>query len=311
MSKKSFINLSYLVKVDIANLNSGEGGGGNITPLKKIQSYKGDDFVYVSGQAIRRYLKETLMQLGASITAVDKKGEPDISEFVDKDKVDMKGLFKKYVDLDLFGYMFTIKGSGSSRRWSPVKVSPLVSLFPYKGEKDFLTRKKASDEKSDGNIVQTEIDTFNLMHGSIIIDTDKIGRDLDEFTYQVREQYLDDRETDLRINLLLDAIKNLNGGAKQARLLQDISPRFLVAIRQKTANPFLLNSIKVDENYSLDFEAVIASLLDNKEIIESAFVGLTDRNLFSNDYEDIKKKFTELGFVKVGTVGEALESVKQ
>jgi len=57
-----FLNIAYITKVNVASLNGGEGTGGNVTVMKKIANTKGDEFAYVSGQALRRYMKETLLQ---------------------------------------------------------------------------------------------------------------------------------------------------------------------------------------------------------------------------------------------------------
>ncbi len=186
-----FLNIAYIAKVNLASLNGGEGSGGNVTVMKKITNYKGDEFAYVSGQALRRYLKETLMQLGNRITEVGTNGQPTFKDekgdYIDLDKKfkDFKEkAFKEFVDLDLFGYMFPNGG----RRWSPVKVTPLVSIFPYKGEYDYLTRKqkpKSESDKKSGNIVQIEIDTLNFMRGNIIVNISHIGNEIDEYTYEI------------------------------------------------------------------------------------------------------------------------------
>jgi len=190
-----FLIIAYITKVNLASLNGTESNG-NITAIKKISSYNGDEYVYVSGQALRRYLKDTLMQLGAKITAVDENGNPALFENGELIKLDKKldknlreKIFKDYVDLDLFGYMFP----NGERRWSPVKVAPLLSLLPYKGEVDFLTRKQKSDGKKNGNIVNVEIDTLNFMRGNIVINLEYIGAIIDEYTYQ-KEEILNEKE---------------------------------------------------------------------------------------------------------------------
>lgn len=309
-NQKTFYNIAFISKIDIANLNSGEGGGGNITPLKKIQTFDGEDYAYVSGQALRRYIKETMHQLGATITGVDEKGEPYLKNVVEKGKVeDIKKLYKECVDLDLFGYMLTSKGQGSSRRWSPIKVSALISLLPYRDQKDFLTRKQAKEDKSSGNIVQTEIDTFNYMKSNIVVDTDKIGRDINEFTYQVENDYLTDEERANRLNIFIESIKNLNGGSKQARLLQDLAPKFVIAIKQKAANPFLLTTPRLDEKENINIENIIEVIKDNKDIIENISFGITDKGLFKN-YEEIEKTLDNIDYIDFTTVNKALDTLK-
>ena len=290
-----FLNIAYITKVNIASLNGSEGTGGNLTVMKKISNYNGDEFAYVSGQALRRYLKETLRQLGEKISSVDKDGNPTFKikikekeEFVDLNKSldnDLKDkVFKKVCDLDLFGYMFP-KGD---RRWSPVKVSPLVSLLPYKGEYDYLTRKKKveNEDAKSGNIVQIEIDTMNFMRGNIMINVDHIGCDIDEYTYESKK-ILKNNEKNKRVNILLDAIKNFNGGAKQARNLEDISPKFIVIAKQKTGNPFLLNALSVDKVGNINIKNIKNAIEDNN--IEEYIVGIAKEDIFNNTNEVIKE----------------------
>lgn len=304
-----FYNISYISKVNLASLNGSEGMGGNITPIKKIMDNKGEEYAYISGQALRRYLKSTLMQLDERVTAVNKDGEPDFLELNDEimEKGQFKNkelMYKRFCDLDLFGYMFPKGG----RRWSPVKVAPMVSIFPYKGHYDYLTRKKYSKEggEKNGNIVQIEIDTLNYMRGNIIVDVNKIGNDINEYNYGVIPMLAPD-EKDNRINKLIDAIRFLNGGAKQARNLEDISPKFVVAIKQKTGNPFLLNSISVNNYNELDAKIIIKEIEDNKAVISGIKVGIS-KNVFKN--EDKIIEIVRGGDIEIGTVTEAFEFLK-
>lgn len=300
-----FLNIAYITKVNLASLNGSEGTGGNITEMKKISSASGEEFAYVSGQALRRYFKETLQQLGQRITEVSEKGEPTFRDengkYIDLDKKfkDVKEIaYKKFIDLDLFGYMFPNGG----RRWSLVKVTPLISILPYKGEYDYLTRKqkpKNENEKS-GNIVQVEIDTLNFMRGNIIVNTSHIGNEIDEYTYDINE-ILDNEERNSRLNIFLDAIKSFNGGAKQSRNLEDISPKFIVIAKQKTGNPFLLNSLDVDINGNINIENIKEAIDDND--VDSITIGIS-KGIFTNE-EEIKKEFKN-----VLSVAKALEEYK-
>ena len=298
-----FLNIAYITKVNIASLNGAEGSGGNITQIKKVSSYDGEEFVYVSGQALRHYLKETLFQLGENIAEINEKGEPtfkvngkyvnlDSKKEFDKYK---KQVFKSVVDLDLFGYMFP----NSYRRWSPVKVAPLLSLLPYKGEVDYLTRKQKGENKG-GNIVQVEIDTLNFMRGNIVINLEHIGAIVDEFTYE-KENILGEDEKKERINKLLEAVKNFNGGAKQARNLEDIAPKFIVITKQQSANPFFLNALKVDKNMNLDI-AVLKEAIDEADY-KDLKIGLRS-GIFNNE-KDIRDNF------EVVVIKEAIEYFKE
>lgn len=305
-----FLNIAYITKVNVASLNGGEGSGGNVTVMKKISNANGDEFAYVSGQALRRYLKETLMQLGETISSVDEKGNPT---FLDEDKngkkifldlnkkidVDiLNKMYKSVCDLDLFGYMLPKGG----RRWSPVKVSPLVSLLPYKGEYDYLLRKKkvANGENLDATPVQVEIDTLNFMRGNIMINTAHIGNEINEYTYESKA-ILNDEEKNKRLNVLLDAIKSFNGGAKQARNLEDIAPKFIIISKQQTGNPFLLNALSVDNNDNINIENIKEALEDNAP--EQYTIGIA-KGIFANE-QAIRDTFSN-----VVTVAQAIEMYK-
>lgn len=303
-----FLNIAYITKVNIASLNGGEGTGGNVTVMKKITNAQGDEFAYVSGQALRRYMKETLLQLGARITEVDEKGEPtfridDTAKTVDLNNAKnwdkyKETAFKKFCDLDLFGYMFP----KATRRWSPVKVTPLISILPYKGEYDYLTRKQKPKKDGDrsGNIVQVEIDTMNFMRGNIMVNTAHIGNEVDEYSYEVSE-ILSEEEKVARLNIFLDMIKNLNGGAKQARNLEDISPKFIVIAEQKTGNPFLLNALSVDSQGNINIDNIQEAIEDNA--VERLTIGIT-KGIFNNE-DEVKSAFEN-----VTTVNKAIEEYK-
>ena len=296
--------IGFLNKVNVASLNGAEGNGDNVTVIKKISDSKGNEYAYVSGQALRRYIKETLMQLGEKITEVNEKGEPTFKDEKGK-QVDLnkklkdykEKAFKEFVDLDLFGYMFP----NGSRRWSPVKVSPLISVLPYKGEMDYLTRKqKSTNDKKAGNIVQIEIDTLNFMRGNIVINIEHIGNEVDEYTYEITP-ILSDNEKKQRIDKLLDSIKYLNGGAKQARNLENIAPQFVIITKQKTGLPFLLNALTVDEEGNIDIET-IKEALNNYEYDE-VVIGI-NKGIFKNEEYVIKE------FENVTSVSDAIDKAK-
>ncbi len=302
-----FFNITFINKVNLASLNGDEGTSGNITSIKKVTANNGDEFVYVSGQAQRRYLKETLQQLGEKLSGVDKAGNPTIVIDEKEEELNKKSLsdklfqamFKQVCDLDLFGYMLP---KDSMRRWSVVKVSPLLSIFPYKGEFDYLTRKH--NEKG-GSIVQVEIDSLNFMRGNYMIDSHKIGKNINEYNYQVTDMLSAD-EIKQRRSVLIDAIKYLNGGGKQSRNMEDLSPKFVVAINQKVGTPFLLNSINMKNDNSLIIEPIIEVLENNRAVINSVAIGLAS-GIFSNEAE-IREKFKNIAVVV--SVNQALDSLK-
>lgn len=301
MSRK-FVNIGYITRVSIDNLNSSENPG-NMVVLKKVQDSKGNYFPYVSGQALRYYLKETMNQLGMKITKLDKNGEYVI-ETKSKGDERYREILDNHPDLDLFGFMEAAKGSGKMalRRWSPVKVSPLISIFPWKGESDLLTRKKEGQE--GGDLVKVEINTFNFMKGNIIMDIDAIGSTVDELNYDI-ETVIGPEEKKSRIGYLVDAIKNIDGGAKKARLLDDLTPKLVVLTLQKAGTPIFLNALDVDENGNVKIEYIKEIIDEFNEIIEDYCIGIRS-GIFSNE-EEIKSEFND----KVTSVNRALDRVKE
>jgi CRISPR-associated protein Cst2 len=92
-----------------------------------------------------------------------------------------------------------------------------------------------------------------------------------------------------------------NGGAKQARNLEDITPKFVVITSQKTGNPFLLNSLKVDENGNIDIQTLKSAIEDNS--YESLTIGIS-KGIFNNEEEVISS------FDNVISVNKALDRYK-
>ena len=174
----------------------------------------------------------------------------------------------------------------------------MVSLLPYKGEYDYLTRK--ASKVSENKIVQVEIDTLNFMRGNIMINTSHIGNEINEYTYESKA-ILNDEEKNQRLNILLDAIKSFNGGAKQARNLEDIAPKFIIISKQRTGNPFLLNTLSVDNNDNINIENIKEALADNTT--EQYTIGIA-KGIFANEQE-IRDTFSN-----VVTVAQAIEMYK-
>jgi CRISPR-associated protein Cst2 len=163
--KVKAIQLIWLSKTGLTNLNSGEGGS-NLVDIKKFR-YGGQEFPYVSGQAMRFYLKEAIRRhLQPKEACVpDEQGEAC-------------GRISECVLCDLFGFMWTERsekrGEGRSHvRTSPVKVSPAVGLHPLDATMtiDFLTRRprgttiEAGQEEEARSIVNVELATNIYMAG--------------------------------------------------------------------------------------------------------------------------------------------------
>lgn len=309
--ERTFINIGYITKTNINNLNSGENLG-NLIIAKKVRDSKGNAYIYVSGQAIRHYIKATMNEIGMKLTSVDDKGAYIFDDFGDyiKNEKDPKKKYKKIIekcpDLDLFGFMEAKeKGSqekkeGALRRWSPVKVSPMISIYPWKGESDLLTRKR--EGIVGGDLVKIEINPFNFMRGTIVIHVDEIGGRIDENVYTI-ERIIDEKEKKKRLNLLIESLKYLDGGAKKARLLDDLTPKFVVISKQKTGTPIFLNALNVN-NGAINIDLIKEAIEEYKVEDNDYVVGIRN-GIFSNE-DEIKNAFNN----KVMKVNEAFDKIK-
>jgi CRISPR-associated protein Cst2 len=231
------IAVTWLSFTDLTNLNSGEGGS-NLVDIKKFK-YKGAEYPYVSGQAMRAYLKESIrrdLQDKEYMCIPDAKGETC-------------GDVTRCIQCDLFGYMIPKKkrmregkqkaegseeenetAGGALTRVSPVKVAPAIGQFPFYDNStlDFLTRRKPQEKSEEkvGDIVNVELGK-NVYKGGIDVDVSRVGR-MEEINVNDRsvtfKALLNEEQVASRIRKVLEAIRFMSDYSKQARLLTDFTP---------------------------------------------------------------------------------------
>ena len=130
--------------------NYGEGIG-NVAALKKLSRNKGEQYTYISRQAIRYNIIEQLGE-GKSPVKAEGSGDKKVVQFSADTTI------KDYPELDFFGYMKTIKGENSKNRSAIVRLSNAISLETFKGDLEFLTNKGLADRIGEfPNIAQAEI----------------------------------------------------------------------------------------------------------------------------------------------------------
>ena len=121
------------------NVNANEVEGERIK-IKKFVTADGEIFPFVSARAIKRAIRNTLED-------ADFKVDPFRTEDREAGRLADSGDPIKYVDNDLFGYLY-IKGQKQVPRPSPIYFSPLIAIkntpieidfggrFPHKQDKD-------------------------------------------------------------------------------------------------------------------------------------------------------------------------------
>jgi len=287
VTKSKAIVLGMLFKVDVANPNAGWTEE-TVTALKKIETPDNQRYPYISGQALRRYLRDTL----AEVVEYDEKGQaayllsPEEPGSDPKSPILTAGRPDQYLDDDLFGFMRAVKG-GTRRRQSPLRVSAAFGLFPYTGDRDLGTRsalRATNNPEAGGAIFETEV-TNNVFRTTWLLELDRVGfwhgyENADPSVSDLAQtKILEMEERRKRVKALLRAIKYFSGGARQTRLLVELVPQLVVYGRLTKKVPLFLNTLEVatkDRQCNLVEGPLTEVIKDYAGDIQSLIVGLRD-----------------------------------
>ncbi|TSO25331.1 type I-B CRISPR-associated protein Cas7/Cst2/DevR [Lactobacillus sp. LL6] len=268
-----------------SSANYGESLG-NVSSLKKLTRNDGQQYTYISRQALRYNIIEQLGEPLATLST-DGSGDKKVIQFAKDASI------KDYPEIDFFGYMKTEKGNNSKVRSAKVRLSNAISQEPYRGDMDFLTnmglasriRKSEKDNSISNSIAQSEIqDAFYCY--TLTIDLDQIGIDENDGTN------LDNEEKNRRVAKLLSTIQYLYRDIRGRR--EDLKPLFIIGGVYNIKNPIFENAVNVKDN-KVDIEA-LKSLLDDKEIADNTEVGLMD-GIFKNSNK-IKEDLSAVSVAK-------------
>ena len=307
MEKSRAIVIGVLLKVDVGNPNAGWPEG-VVTVLKKVElPVAGKVHPYISGQALRRYLRDTLEEILPS----EEKFSPLLPGDDPKSPVVTEGNPREYIDDDLFGFMRAIKAK-TKRRASPLRVSPAFGLFPYTGDRDLGTRSAVEvleEAEAGGSIFETEV-TNNVFRSTILLEIDRVGKwklyeTIDEGKKNLE---LESAVRMRRVILLLEALKYLWGGGRRSRMLVDLSPQFIIYARMTRKLPIFLQALMVsmgEEGYTLNTSILDEVIKDYKPSIKKLIIGLR-RGFLAND-EEIST--WAKGKANTYSVGEAVDKM--
>ncbi|WP_010248764.1 type I-B CRISPR-associated protein Cas7/Cst2/DevR [Acetivibrio cellulolyticus] len=266
MKPKGLI-VSMIFEAESANYGEGIG---NVASLKKMARGNGDQYTYISRQAIRYNIVEQLSEPTAEVKA-EGSADKKVIQFAPDSTI------KDYPEIDFFGYMKTKKGEGSATRSAKVRLSNAVSLETFKGDLDFLTNKGLADRLNENmNIAQSEIH-HSYYRYTITADIDQIGIDEEE------NISIENTEKARRINKLLDTVSLLYRDIRGRR--EDLKPLFAIGGVYDVKNPVFQNALEVKDNRVLvsTIEGVLFDIIK-----KDTFCGLIEGK-FSNDKE-IKEK---------------------
>lgn len=261
--KPKGLTLSMIFEAESANYGEGVG---NVASLKKMSRGKGEQYTYISRQAIRYNIGE---QLGEDLAPVraEGSGEKKVIQFDESATID------KYPEIDFFGYLKTAKGTGGKKRSAKVRLSNAISLETFKGDLDFLTNKGLADRIDENmNIAQSEIHRSYYRY-TVVMDLDQIGID------EVYSIELDNEERGRRVNKLLDTIAFLYRDIRGRR--EDLKPLFAIGGVYDIKNPIFENVLDVKDNRLL-VNQIQGVMFDS--IKDSTNCGLIEGK-FDNDNE--------------------------
>jgi len=261
------LSISIIFKAESANYGESVG---NVASLKKITRDKGDQYTYISRQAIRYNIVE---QLGEKLATVKAEGSGDKKVI----QFDSEATIDKYPEIDFFGYMKTEKKTSGKKRTAKVRLSNAISLETYKGDLDFLTNKGLADRLDENmNIAQSEIHQSYYRY-TITADLDQIGID------EVDNIEVSNEEKVRRVNKLLDTVALLYRDIRGRR--EDLKPLFIIGGVYDIKNPVFQNALDVKEN-RLILDKIEGVMFEN--IKKDTICGLVP-NVFDND-DEIKEK---------------------
>lgn len=266
--------LTMTILFQAESANYGESVG-NVASLKKISRNKGEQYTYISRQAIRYNIAEQLGEPQAPVSA-EGTGDKKVIQF------SQEATITNYPEVDFFGYMKTEKGTGGKKRSAKVRLSNAISLETFKGDLDFLTNKGQADKiKSDMNIAQAEIHKSYYRY-TIAADLDQIGSDQE---YGIE---LENGERARRVKKLLDTVAMLYRDIRGRR--EDLKPLFVIGGVYDIKNPVFQNVVSI-ENKCINISQITGVMYDG--IREHTFTGIVDGRFDNtNEVREVLKAAT-------------------
>lgn len=257
--------LTMTIIFEAESANYGEGIG-NVATLKKMSRGNGDQYSYISRQAIRYNMMEQYGEKLAEVVAMGSGGKKVI-------QFSEKATIEEFPEIDFFGYLKTAKGTSGKKRSAKVRLSNAVSTETFKGDLDFLTNKGLADRIDENmNIAQAEIHKSYYVY-TIAIDLDQIGID-DNYNIS-----LENTEKIRRVNKLLDTIAFLYRDIRGRR--ENLAPLFVIGGIYDIKNPIFENLVRVDKNRVLAKE-IKSGIFE--EMLKDTYCGMISGK-FDNDHE--------------------------
>ncbi|MEV3871741.1 type I-B CRISPR-associated protein Cas7/Cst2/DevR [Streptomyces sp. NPDC049906] len=271
--------MAYLAGKMVLAIEAGapnNGRGEDTTTRVKFARVRGRRYPYVSAQAARRWLRDGLVELGAVPSPVTRVGKAQNKA----QKANTEADPIRYVDDDLFGYMRAgakKDDAGTTLRDSPFMLGTLMSVEPVHPTEDFgVMARGVTEPVLHGHEFYTadlaapflldvpRIGTFTLPDASGVgrpnYLTEDQARGVAEAvragatatTFRDQPAFrLPVEERRHRAALLLEALAQLSGGAKQALHYGDRVPALIVLVPFKGGVNPLAHCVDGEEGVGL------------------------------------------------------------
>jgi CRISPR-associated protein Cst2 len=281
-AKFSFVEISFLTKVEKAILNAAGTGGGNLTELKKTTEIDDTQRVFVSGSSmkwsIKKYWEENEKRTEELTSPIlEKEQGAQISSSCDP---------SKYIDDDLFGYFNTAKNQA---RYAPVKTSGMISIFDIGPDIDNLVR--YSKTSQNHSLFDKEIST-NVFRSTWAIELDRIGKT--EKGVDAKDSIdLPTKIKERRVKLFLESLFNLWLRTQQTNYLTNTQPDLVAIVFREDKSLVLGNKLSIDKQYNVDIEELKEALEYHHDRISLAY--LASHKSFIKNFEELMSLNGELG----------------
>lgn len=233
--KSRWAEVVDVFRVEISNINAGEGGTNDID-VKKIHLEDGTIVPRISPQSVMRMIRdywEEVLSLPVDISKRKQKQE------------ELEGDLKKYIDVDLFGVMLPSGGGekykeaikrifnesddhlkkvanlGAITRPGPIRSIGARGIFEYPGDYDFMTSVISTTGKESGGSMFTKEIYTNTFILPFWIDVPRLGNwKFNEFSVKV-----DGNKKKERLAYFFDALFHLG---KTGNYRSPLIPKMLV-----------------------------------------------------------------------------------
>ncbi|MBT2207244.1 type I-B CRISPR-associated protein Cas7/Cst2/DevR [Actinomadura sp. NEAU-AAG7] len=168
--------MTFLVGQQVLQIKAGAPNNGrgedNRGMVKKFSTGRGDRYPYVSAQAGRRWLRDSL-PAGEPTSPVIRSGEGKKQQAYTRGRPDL------YLDDDLFGYMIAVRADEAGRsqtfmRDTVLATGTLVSVVPSNPVMDFGTMSRDFGPGTNPVIHEHEMYTADLA-GDLLLDLPRAG----------------------------------------------------------------------------------------------------------------------------------------